>query len=164
MKQFLLLAIFFSFFVINIVAQSPQGVPGDHNPPPTTPIELHFNYDQAGNQIKRYSPYSNSKSSIQNEVVTENVIEEEKLKDESLLEYFPNPVENELTIAWVKSINTDVKAIQIYSLDSKMIKNFSTTKNIQEHRMSLGHLANGVYIVKVFFDNGKQDTFKIIKK
>ena len=45
-----------------------------------------------------------------------------------------------------------------------MIKNFSTTKNTQEHRMSLGNLASGVYVVKVSFDNGNQDSFKIIKK
>ena len=165
MKKKLLSFCLFFFVAIIIVAQQDIAGPGGPGiiPPPNSPIELHFNYDQSGNQIKRYSPYS--KSAVQKEIVTENVIEEdEKLKDQNLLEYFPNPVENELTITWVKSIGIDVKSIQIYSLDSRIVENFSIAKNTQEYRILLGHLANGVYIVKVLFDNGKQISFKVIKK
>ena len=51
MKPSLLFTIVFSFLVINISAQVTP--PGGHNPPPSSPIELHFDFDQAGNQIKR---------------------------------------------------------------------------------------------------------------
>lgn len=160
MKQSLHLTVFLSIFITSVFAQVTP--PGGHVPPPSTSGTVHFSYDTAGNQIKR--SFSVAKSAVEKEVVAENEIEDdETLEKTSLLEYFPNPVENELTLTWAKSINTNVKSIQIYSLDSKMIKNFSTTKNSQEHRMSLGHLAVGIYIVKVSFDNGKQESFKIIK-
>ncbi|MCF6348070.1 MAG: T9SS type A sorting domain-containing protein [Flavobacteriaceae bacterium] len=161
--------LFLTSFLLSFTAVA-QGIPcpGGGSPPCNPPNPsgetISFAYDNAGNQIKRY--FATPKSANQIAEVTETLVEEleEKQEDISLLDYYPNPIENELTITWAKSINSYVSSIQIYSLNSKLIKNFNPSKNTQKYRMPFQNIAGGVYIIKVLFNDGKQDVFKVIKK
>ncbi len=129
---------------------------------------IHFAYDNAGNQIQRFFPVIVAKSTEVNEeeVVVQDVTDADISQDKNLhlLEYYPNPVENSLTISWQKSINATVSSLQVYSMDYKLMGSFKPNKNLQEYTIPFNRYANGIYIIKVLFTNGKQDAFKIIKK
>ncbi len=162
-KQLLLLSVFL-LFVANLAAQ--QDLPdlmARRPPSPLSGYTIYFNHDTAGNQIKRY--FDSSKSS-KLEVVVENEAEEieEEIKNNSQLSYYPNPIENELTITWTKSINSTINVIQIFNTNGKLIKNYNPSKNKREVTLPFQNIASGVYIIHVMFSNGKQDSFKIIKK
>ncbi|HBK71344.1 MAG TPA: hypothetical protein DDZ39_06785 [Flavobacteriaceae bacterium] len=166
MKTKLLLFSLFFFIVANLSAQKDSLLiagPGDPGiiPPRNSPIELHFNYDQSGNQIKRsFIQNKTSKQKTNIEIAIEEINEEIK----SELSYFPNPIKDELTISWSKSKNTYINSVQVFNSNGKLIKNFNLAKNNQELSLPFQNIASGVYIIKAVFNNGKQDSFKVIKE
>lgn len=74
--------------------------------------------------------------------------------DNSEFNFYPNPVKDELII----QSKSDLKNLSVYSLSGELIMNLKTKK------VSTKSLSQGVYIVKAELDNGKTETFKIIKK
>ncbi len=163
MKKKLLLLNLFFLIVTNLFAQkdSLQVARIPIGPPPSSSGTIHFDFDNAGNQIKRYFPYN--KSSKQ-EVIAATAIQEINEENKSELSYFPNPIEAELTISWVKSKNTYINSIQVFNINGKLIRSFNPSKSNQELSLPFQNIASGVYIIKALFNNGKQDSFKVIKK
>jgi len=161
MKNLLILLSLYFLFSTNLIAQPPGGGDGPGSPFPSSGYLIHFSYDTAGNQIKRfYDPTNYTKQ----EVVAEIEAEEIDKKSKSKLSFYPNPIENELTITWSKSENSSVRTVQVYSINSKLVRSFTSKNNSQELKLPLHNIASGMYIVKVLFSNGKEDSFKIIKK
>lgn len=74
--------------------------------------------------------------------------------DNSEFNFYPNPVKDELTI----QSKSDLKNVSVYNLSGQLMMN-SKSKKINMKSLSLG-----VYIVKAELENGKTETFKIIKK
>jgi len=165
MKTKLLLLSLFLLFFTNLVAQQDSLLiagPGDGGiTPPSNYGTIHFNFDNAGNQIKR-SFIQNKSTKQKNDV--EEVIEEIDEENKSELSYYPNPIKDELTISWVKSKNTYINAIEIFNISGKLIKSFNPSENNQELSLPFQNIASGVYIIKALFNNGKQDSFKVIKE
>ncbi|MCF6349286.1 MAG: T9SS type A sorting domain-containing protein [Flavobacteriaceae bacterium] len=160
--------LFLTSFLLSFTAVA-QGIPcpfptpGACNPPGASGT-IHFSYDNAGNHIKR--SFATSKSANQIAEVTETLVEEleEKQEDISLLDYYPNPIENELTITWAKSINTHVTSVFVFNISGKLVKSFNPSQKSQELNLPFQNIASGLYIIKVLFNDGKQDVFKVIKK
>ncbi|WP_432671144.1 T9SS type A sorting domain-containing protein [Flavobacterium sp. SM2513] len=70
--------------------------------------------------------------------------------------YFPNPVVANLTISSPSQIST----MALYTVTGQEIGNYSTTTTT----IDMNDLASGLYLLKVQFENGVQETFKILKK
>jgi len=161
--KILLLSLSFLFFT-NLFAQQDSlivAIP-PIGPPPSTSGTIYFTFDNSGNQIKRsynYGEYSKQ------EVITTKVSTEENIEEnKSELTYFPNPIENELTITWAKSKSTTISSILVFSVNGKLVKTFNPSKNSRELILPFYDVAIGVYIIQVAFNNGKQNSFKIIKQ
>lgn len=166
-KKLLSFCLFF-FAATIIVAQKdslliagPGG--GGITPPPNNGYKIIFNYDTSGNQVKRY--LDNTYSSKQNITAKDTAKSiEEKQEVISQLTYYPNPIKNELTISWSKSINSSVNTVNVFTMDSKLVKQLNASKNNQELKIPFQDVSSGIYIIKVLFTNGKQDSFKVIKE
>lgn len=67
---------------------------------------------------------------------------------------FENPVTQNLIFKTKENVST----IEIYSLDGKLVR------TLKDNNTDVSELAEGIYIVKVKFENGKTTTKKLIKK
>ncbi len=153
------------FFTTTLVAQKNSLLiagPGDGGIIlPSNYGTVYFNFDNAGNQIKR--SFIGNKTSNEKTVTT--VSKEDDIKEvKSELDYYPNPIKDELAITWAKSKNTYINAIEVFDVSGKLIKSFNPSKNNQELHLPFQDIASGVYIIKALFNNGKQDSFKVIKE
>ncbi len=159
MKRLLLLFFFFSI-TANLFSQMPPPLPLYQD------AKIIFNYDNAGNQTIKYFKYVYAKSLQETTDSTQIKTGLNLIKNESLsqLEYYPNPIEDDLTINWVKSINSHVVSLQVYSIDYKLLISIEPNKGVTQYNIQFNTYANGIYIVRALFNNGTQDTFKVIKK
>lgn len=75
--------------------------------------------------------------------------------DDADFSFYPNPVKDELNI----STKNEVKNISVYNLSGQLVMNSKSNSK----KLNTNSLSSGVYIVKVKFTNGKNETFKILK-
>jgi hypothetical protein len=127
---------------------------------------IQFDYDTAGNQIKRYTidvnPGRNSTDSIKekDELVEEDFIKTDIYQD---ISYYPNPVKEELYIKWENTNSIYVNSISIYTLTGQLIKTYSNLKNRNTMDVSFNSLPQGFYTLILVYSNNEQKTLKIIK-
>lgn len=85
--------------------------------------------------------------------------------DKELVEVYPNPVKNQVTL---KSRNhaASTMQIQITDVSGKVVIQQKTTfkKDKGEQQIDLSHLANGVYILKLHSEDGKSQSIKLVKE
>lgn len=72
------------------------------------------------------------------------------------LKYFPNPVQDSLTLTSEKAIGT----VSVYTIEGREVKGF----HVNGEKVNMQALASGVYLVKVVLENGSSETFKIVKE
>ncbi|KFC20530.1 T9SS type A sorting domain-containing protein [Chryseobacterium sp. FH1] len=72
----------------------------------------------------------------------------------SVLNFYPNPIKDYFFIN-----NKEVKTIQLYSLDGKLLKEYSVSE-----KYSINGLSKGIYILNIHLGNGKVISEKIIKE
>lgn len=128
--------------------------------------KIQFEYDQAGNQIKRwYCLYCAAKS------VNNNIKEVSELKNEDfekffendVISYYPNPVKEFLHLKWELINDNRLKSIQLHTLSGQLQKEINSLENTQSQSISFQNLPNGMYILTLLYTNGDQKTIKIIK-
>ena len=131
--------------------------------------KLLFEYDTAGNQIKR---------SICINCLNRNAITPDKPKEIPMLEakdliksepedtfsYYPNPVKEELYIKWELLNDNKVTEIQLYSLSGQMLKSIPKLENQNSESITFQEYPSGIYSVLIIYSNGEQKTLKIIKQ
>lgn len=71
--------------------------------------------------------------------------------------YYPNPVTEILTI----ESQVEIRSVRVYNLLGQEIKNFYA---IQNGEIALNDLMSGIYLVKATFEDGREETFKVVKK
>jgi len=128
-----------------------------------------FNYDSAGNQIKRELCINCSSSLIRtSQEETKEVVdlkEEDLLKFEAedLISYYPNPVREELYLKW-ELANNNVSKIEIYSLSGQLIKFLPNLEKENSKIISFQEYPSGTYSVLLSYTNGEQKSITIIKQ
>lgn len=128
-----------------------------------------FNYDSAGNQIKRKLCINCSSSLIRTsqEEIKEIVdLKEEdllKFEVEDLISYYPNPVREELYLKW-ELVNNNVSKVEIYSLSGQLIKFFPNLEKENSKIISFQEYPSGTYSVLLSYTNGEQKSITIIKQ
>ena len=122
-------------------------------------MEVRFNYDNAGNQIQRRYISLLVKSQT-NQQLTE--ILSESLNDE--ISFYPNPVQNELTLNWLNDEESHVKSIDLYDLNGKHLQSLIQNAELSTTQIDFSLYNKGVFLVTLTYTNNEQKTIKIIKK
>nr|WP_233173143.1 T9SS type A sorting domain-containing protein [Flavobacterium sp. ASV13] len=127
-----------------------------------------FEYDQAGNQTKRYlclnCPSTTGKNDTPKEI--EQLKEEDLLKfsDQDVISYYPNPVKEELYLKWQFTNDKYVNSIQVFSISGQFLTTYKTTLKENSQNISFQNYPSGVYAVLLYYSNGDQKSIKIIKQ
>lgn len=127
-----------------------------------------FNYDNAGNQIKRTLVITAFTSKSSNETIEndQKIVQENLLKfsNEDVISYYPNPVKEELYLQWELINENNVSKIEVYSFDGKLLRFHNNLQSENNKTISFQEMTTGNYLVILFYTNGEQKTIKIIKK
>ena len=124
-----------------------------------------FEYDAAGNQIRRELCINCSLSSGRQAAAKETLTTQpQKFLPEDRLSYYPNPVKEALTIQWGKDDNGHIQKILVYAADGRQMSSITNSKATNNQIIPFLDFPPGVYMVVVFFDNKEQESVKIIKK
>jgi len=148
------LLFFFLLFVGNVIAQT-----NDH---------ILFDYDAAGNQIKRYlvdiNPDGNKQSNQPvkdiKDITDSDLIKADIYDD---LKYYPNPVKEQLYLKWNLLNGNTVKSITLYSLSGQLIKVVNNMENDNAYIFPFQELPQGIYSLILNCSNGEQKSLKIVK-
>lgn len=73
---------------------------------------------------------------------------------------FPNPTSGQLTITYPSNIKDEVKQIQVFNAMGQCLK----TNTPPQYEMDFSAYTNGIYILKIQTQNGKQQITKIVKR
>ena len=123
-----------------------------------------FEYDLAGNQIKRtYNAIANrvnDKETKEYEDLVENDLQ--KFFPEDVISYYPNPVKDELYLKWELNEDKKVTSIDIYNIMGQLIER-RTTIIENSTIISFGNFTSGTYLVNLNYNNGVQKSITIIK-
>lgn len=142
-------------------------VPAIVDPGPLPPNVIAFDYDAAGNQIKRrYIYVTNGIYRHTNPVIAEQpkkveLIESDIYKD---ILYFPNPVQSELFVQWSNSNTNAVESIELYSISGQLMRRFENLKNKQNTTINFELFPSGYYILNLTYSDGTLKDLQIIKK
>jgi hypothetical protein len=115
-----------------------------------------FAYDKAGNQTDRSICLSNCNNVGKN---SDGIIAEKT----GVLQYYPNPVKEELTIKYSDEKGTKIDKILLFNMAGQQLAFYGKTANGQEIKIPFVNYQMGYYNLVVHYSNGKQQALKIIK-
>ena len=133
--------------------------------------ELSFDYDAAGNQVKRewmcvncsvFAPTSVTASK------TDQIAAAPKPDftnpDQKVIAY-PNPLTETLNIKW-EPLKKYITAIEVYSMTGvNFFKKSYRYEEAEFHEaIQFSKMTAGMYVVKVTFSDGKQELVKVVKQ
>lgn len=123
-----------------------------------------FEYDTAGNQIRREicinCPSSSGRQAAKETIAgqTENSLTQDRLS------YYPNPVKEELNIQWGEEDKGHIQSIVVYSIDGRQMSTIAGIKATGIQTIPFLNFPAGMYLVVIRFDNKKEESIKILKK
>lgn len=79
------------------------------------------------------------------------------VETQQVITYYPNPVKDILHIQSDKN----VEQVSVYNLAGQQVV---TNAKLVDGKLNLRTLTSGIYVIRVLMENGKMETFKIIKK
>lgn len=82
----------------------------------------------------------------------------DNIKENNNIEIFPNPVKNILTVS---SKNQLIEKYKIYSITGQVVQ---TRPLINQNKIKVSHLSNGIYFIEFIYNNKKISLSKFIKK
>ncbi|WP_254921208.1 T9SS type A sorting domain-containing protein [Flavobacterium sp. ov086] len=130
--------------------------------------KIGFEYDTAGNQIRRYlcvnCPPSTGKTADVKEIDSLEEKDLQKFFSEDVISYYPNPVKEELYLKWELLNNNTISSIQVSNMNGQILKKISNLQQLNTQNLAFGEYASGLYLVVLNYSNGEQKTIKIIKR
>jgi Secretion system C-terminal sorting domain len=125
-----------------------------------------FEYDNAGNQIKRTlclncDPASGKTSKDIADLQKEDL---QQFFPNDVISYYPNPVKEELYLSWNLVDEGQVSSIQIYTSTGKLIKTIPKTAQKNNQVLYFHDYPSDLYSVLLLYTNGDQKAIKIIKQ
>jgi hypothetical protein len=130
----------------------------------TAQNKILFSYDTAGNQINRelcINCQTGKKAKDVKKITKEDLIKSD-ISDQ--ISYYPNPVKEELYLAWDLVNNNTVSSIQVYSLSGQLLQSFQNMDKSNRQTIPFANYPRGVYAVVLLYSNGEQKSIKIIKQ
>ena len=129
--------------------------------------KITFDYDTAGNQIRRELCLSctkaNYKTKAPKEVAT--LVEEDlqKFSPEDSFSFYPNPVKEELYLKWEYINGKAISSIQLYDLNGRLLKSYDHLEKQNTLTIPFFNYPQATYLVMMLFSDGEQKTIKIVK-
>lgn len=127
--------------------------------------KLNFGYDGAGNQKTRtlcINCQSTSKPVKEIAALTDQDLE--KLSEQDVISFYPNPVKEELYLQWELSKENYVTSIQIFSTSGQLLKQYNATSKTNNQNIPFQSYPTGLYVVSFKYNNGEEKNIKIIKQ
>lgn len=85
----------------------------------------------------------------------------EKQPTEAEFNIYPNPVNNNL---FITTTGESISVISLWDLTGRLVLKQKVTENSLKHKLSLGQIKNGVYILRLRLESGGSEIRKIIKR
>jgi Secretion system C-terminal sorting domain len=128
--------------------------------------KLLFEYDSAGNQIKRElcincNPLLGKAIKEVAEIKAEDLM---KFSTQDVIKYYPNPVKEELYLQWELIENNSVSSIEIYTFTGQLLKAYTALENKKSQNIPFNALPQGIYSLRLVYANSDTKTIKIIKE
>jgi Secretion system C-terminal sorting domain len=135
----------------------------------TAQTKLVFEYDAAGNQIKRTlcinCPTTVGRSSQDFKEIKDLKEEDlQKFFPEDVISYYPNPVKEELFLKWELKDDKRVSEVELYSLSGQLVGAYSKLEENNNFIMSFQQYPQGIYGLVLLYNNGEKKSLKIIKQ
>jgi len=124
-----------------------------------------FEYDIAGNQVKRYViDVTPGRDGIIKGKDLDSLVDSDLLKSDLYndVRYYPNPVVEELFVKWDNSINV-VENLEVYNISGQLMKSYKTSIDSNEIIVSFINYPSGMYTLVLNYSNGERKTLKIVK-
>jgi hypothetical protein len=86
------------------------------------------------------------------------IVSGDEIINASKLVYYPNPTTGKLRIT---NYELRIKDVEVFDIMGRKLNAECRMEN-EEWRMDLSHLFNGIYFVKVIYENNKNETFKCV--
>jgi len=129
--------------------------------------KITFDYDNAGNQIKRELCLSCNKANYKTKEVKEvTALQDEDLEKftpEDAISYYPNPVKEELYLKWELVADKTVTNIQLYDLNGRVLQNYGKLEKSNSLNIPFLNYPKGTYLVLLVYNDGETKTIKIVK-
>lgn len=129
--------------------------------------KITFDYDAAGNQIRRELCLSCNKAGYKTTAPKEiAALQEEDLQKifpEDVISYYPNPVKEELYLKWELVIDKKVTSIYLYAVNGKILQTYDNLEKTNALNIPFFNYPTGVYLVVLMYNDGEQKTIKIVK-
>ena len=122
--------------------------------------KIRFSYDEAGNQILRTITFD-KKTPISKK---KEVVNYQKFDVRENFSYYPNPVSEDLFLKWNLIENKPLLSVGIFTITGSTIQIIEHLQSINEIKIPFQNYQQGVYILKLNFENGDKQELKIIKK
>jgi len=128
---------------------------------------IQFDYDGAGNQVKRHLIYiSSGKQSNPNPKDISSITEEDLVKADIYddIKYYPNPVKEELYVKWSSLNSVTVKAIALYNLNGQLLKTVGDLEKENAYIFPFQEYPQAIYNLILMYNDGSLKSLKIIKQ
>ena len=130
--------------------------------------KITFDYDEAGNQIKRELCLNctnpNYKTTTPKEITAIQDEDLQKFFSEDVISYYPNPVKEELYLKWELAANKSVSSVHLYDLNGKEMHHFSHLEKASSLNIPFLSYPTGTYLVILHYNDGEQKSIKIVKQ
>ena len=113
---------------------------------------LYLEYDTAGNQIVSALVCVNCPEAAGEKHLLNAVM------------YYPNPVQQQLTLSWKNTETVHVTNVRVYNLNGRQLTSKDNLSAEREVNLSFSNNTAGIYIIEVLRSDGTTESFKIIKK
>jgi Secretion system C-terminal sorting domain len=130
--------------------------------------KITFQYDEAGNNERRYIVINAARTSAPQEAVRDvkaltekDLIINEEFND---ISYYPNPVKEELFVKWRKTTTSYVIKAEVYNLNGALATVFTNLSQQESQNISFLSLPVGLYHVILTYKDGTSKILKIAKK
>jgi hypothetical protein len=122
---------------------------------------IKFDYDTTGNQVERVI-CSNCGARISNE----NPKEEDFFKNEisSSIDYYPNPVKEELYLKWTNKLDANIETIELSSISGQLLKKSTEMQDKKNTSITFSEYPQGMYVLVFIYTNGERESIKIVKQ
>ncbi len=120
-----------------------------------------FDYDSTGNQKERViCPSCGARIS------NENPTEKDFIKNEisSTIDYYPNPVKEELYLKWTNKLDANIESIELSSISGQLLKKSTEMNDKKDTSISFSEYPQGMYVLVFVYTNGERESIKIVKQ
>ena len=129
--------------------------------------KLVFEYDGAGNQVKRYlclgCSSTTGKKANPKEIIALKEEDLQKFFPEDVISYYPNPVKEELYLKWELVADKTVTSIYLYDINGQVLKTYDNLDKANNLNIPFFNYPTGTYLVVLVYNDGEQKTIKIVK-